>query len=827
MLLVFGVLLSLVLAIQLWLQISSRLEELRSARLDNAIWTVTQLEVEFLELDMAVLELFRKGDVGAINLRRRFNVFYSRVDTLLQSPIYRESIRRIGNLDALSDIASENRRIAKMIDDSGGMLMPIADGLSRRVEALRPIVRQISTNGNFLLATQGERKREEVAAVLKQLTVVSSVLFASLAGLALLFFRLYVQNKRRARDNRQTSARLSTIVSTSPDAIVVTDEAGHIMEFNPAAEQILAMSRDKALGRTLSEFLSNPDGTAVQLPMQLEPGPTRRQFLGLGADGHKFPVEVSQGIARIRSRQVVVYFLRDITTRLDSERTLKTSRDRALAGDRAKSRFLAVMSHEMRTPLNGILGIVELMRDAPGRREDAHYLSLLQTSGQILLNHVNDVLDITQIEAAGVKLSNAPFDLDTMLAELIAAMGPSAQRRGNSLSLSRPETPLGWFSGDVQRLRQVLANLLGNAIKFTENGDITLLASVGPIDQGGSQVLEFHVSDTGVGIAEQEQTRIFDDFVRLDCGVHSQTEGTGLGLGITKRLISAMGGTIDVESIHGEGSLFWVTLSLPQVNPDDLVAEVEDEHPLELGRALRVLLVEDNPTNRFILREMLERDGHEVFEAVDGLEGVTVAQAELFDLILMDINMPIMGGIEATRRIRVSGASMNCRIVALTAHVMDRDAGLYREVGIDDVVPKPISRNNLRRVLTGNAAEWSGSSDRVTVDVVVLLQLVRMIGPVKADRMLEGVLDQGNEFVADLDRADALSPDEVLDMVHAFSGSAAMIGARRLRNTLSHMEKRLRVDTDVDIKPWVEPLQMLWDETQLGISEFREQQSAL
>jgi PAS domain S-box-containing protein len=810
-------LVSLGLLIPIWLQVTERLEKMQVSRRDNVGWTIAQLEVEFLELEKASQQLQIEGAPALPELHRRFNVFYSRVGTLTQSPLYRSAITESGEIIALERVSQGLNALLPLMDGEDAELLRRRAELQTSLADLRSETRRVVTNASYVLMTATETNRRETAQLVMNLGIVSLILFGSLFGLAVLFSRLYLIYKRRAKENLLTTQRLATVIETSPDAIVVVNPDGLVLEFNSAASQLLGYSSAQALGMDFSTMLTEENSQRAQLPIK---GDTvfRQRMFGRTQSGQTLPLEVSQGATSLEQRPVYVYFLRDISERLRAETALKASLDKAVAGEQARAHFLAVMSHEMRTPLNGILGVVDLMKDRLSGQKNRHYLELLERSGKVLLEHVNEVLDLTEIEARGISLNNAPFNLDAMLDEVSASMRPTAEAKGNRLTLSKSPADLGYFEGDTMRLRQIIANLLSNAVKFTHNGQIELVASLHMT--GARATLELQVIDTGIGIDAAQQAQVFDDFVRAQSDENAQIEGTGLGLGIVRRIVSVMGGELGVESVAGEGSLFWVHLPLvPVEQVAQFVPEALETATAET-RSLSILIVEDNPTNRFVLKEMLEQDGHIVIQAENGRIGVDAARDQGFDLILMDINMPVMGGVEATREIRSGGANQDTRIVALTAHVLDQDAQLYREVGMDAVVSKPISRRNIRSVLTGQGGEQRHQQRNTTLDRTVLDQLVSSMPADRVHLVGEGAIGEGDAFVENLERAGGLDTDEVLTAVHNLSGTAAMIGATRLRNSLTQLETKLRQQGTVEWGMWTDALRILWAETRDALVEY-------
>ena len=809
--------LSFALLIPLWLEVNIKLDQMRASHRDNVIWTLTQLEVEFMELEKAALILDHDGEEALPQLYRRFNVFYSRVATLLQSPLYRKAIGDAGEQENLAKVQSEIEALLPLIDGPAETLLEQRKTLLERISAMHGPARRIVTNGNFVLTANTEAAREDAAHLVGRLGFASLILFGSLFGLAIMFSRLYVTYKSRARENLLTTQRLVTVIETSPDAIVVTDASGRVQEFNSAAANMLGYLPPEARGMDFSTMLKGETGEFIELPLA-ERSVFRQRMTGLMRSGTSVPLEVSQGATSMDAQPVYVYFLRDISDRLASEDALKASLEKAVAGERAKAHFLAVMSHEMRTPLNGILGVIELMQDRLTRKKDRHYLTLLERSGKVLLDHVNEVLELTEIEARGIKLNAAPFNLDELLDEVIASMRPAAEVRGNQLRLNTSPAELGFFNGDAMRLRQIVVNLLSNAVKFTEFGDIEVL--VAAYDTTDERLVEIQVIDTGIGIEPSQQETVFDDFVRGRNEWEAQIEGSGLGLGIVRRIVTVMNGEIGVESEQGEGSLFWVRLPLEPVDPETLRQENRIEVSDDGAGEMEILIVEDNATNRFVLREMLEQDGHKVFEAENGQIGADLAMSHKFDVILMDINMPVMGGVEATREIRRHGLNTETRIIALTAHVLDQDAQLYREGGLDAVVAKPISRRNIRSILSGKGQVNTVEQPKVTLDLQVLEQMAKTMPSFKLKKVLDGVLAEGDAFIDSLDNLPNLPHDAVIQKVHELAGVTALVGAVRMRRTLSQLEGKLHSSSSIDLYVWQDTLRALWADTRTELLKY-------
>ncbi len=383
----------------------------------------------------------------------------------------------------------------------------------------------------------------------------------------------------------------------------------------------------------------------------------------------------------------------DITERRRNERALAAARDAAEAAGRARSEFLAVMSHEIRTPMNGIIGVAGLLQDMPLGSTEKHYVRIILDSGQHLLQLINDILDFSRLDAGRLDLEEAAFDVREVVRDSMELMSAEATTKGLVLSQEvAAEVPVRAV-GDAHRLRQVLLNLVGNGIKFTSEGSVRLAVRL--VRSEGSAIrLGFAISDTGIGIAPEAQGRLFTEFTQVDSSISRRFGGSGLGLAICRRLIERMGGTIGVESTPGQGSTFHfdVLLTLPR---GDLapMAPVAQEGVVA---PRRILIAEDNPTNRLVATRMLERMGHRVEAVENGREAVEAVQRGGFDLVLMDVMMPEMDGLAATEAIRrLGGAAAGIPIIGLTANAMAADQERCLAAGMTHFETKPISASRL------------------------------------------------------------------------------------------------------------------------------------
>ena len=423
---------------------------------------------------------------------------------------------------------------------------------------------------------------------------------------------------------------------------------------------------------------------------------------------------------------------------------LEEARDQAESAARSKSSFLANMSHEIRTPMNGVIGMIALLKQGGLAEQQLAYFETIERSADALLLIIDDILDFTKIEAGRLALGRSAFSIRDSLNSIEALFSEPASQKGLLLGFTVDSAVPAVLVGDPGRIRQILLNLIGNAVKFTDKGSIAVTASVADTDQG--EHIRFTVADTGPGIHPEDQTRIFGEFFQADVSLTRSHGGTGLGLAITDQLVRLMGGRIGFESRYGAGSLFWVELPMEVSAENSLqelaaggaegganqkeVARLErltnpaasasapttgaTEYPLSVTYELSVLVAEDSEVNQFIIRELLAKWGIEIAVAANGLEAVDAFKEQEFDLILMDIQMPEMDGLEATRRIRSlqndESVHEECEIVGLSAHAMSGDRERYMAEGMVDYLTKPIRTEELRKILEACLKKKQGLS---------------------------------------------------------------------------------------------------------------------
>jgi PAS domain S-box-containing protein len=774
-----------------------QLEEFRSAPRDNAQWSLAQIEVDLLQFT-AALHAVMDGTGSPDAARLRFDLLYSRHAAIATGSVFvplRADPRLAALVDSIGRFVSAT---AETIDRGDAAMRAEGEAIeARAVEAGRD-ARALMVEGVRLFAETSDARRLEALRTLRAAFVTALALIAALAASLVVLDRLRRTSARSAEGVRRSRSRLAATVDASQDAILGIDAEGRVRAFNEAAAHAFGAPAALALGRNAFDLLAPPRRPALRRALRRliaagQAGAAARgrvEVIAMRGDGSEFPAELSYAAAADEDgAPLVVVYLRDITDRVAAERALRVARDRALAADRAKSTFLAVMSHEMRTPLNGVMGLLDLLATTRIDARQAAYLDVARASAELLRRRVDEALDIGRIERGALRLEASAFD-PAELARFVADVTRPAAAKADARIEVRTDPRLGPVMGDADRIRQVLLNLAANAARHGGGGRI-LIETRALAQTGDAVEIEFAVADEGPGVPPEDQRRIFDEFVTLGPGLDRGGSGAGLGLAICRRFVDAMGGDIGVESAQGAGSRFWVRLTLPRAAEPHASAPTEEAVPAAI-RPLTVLCVEDNPTNRFVLREMLEGAGHRVIEARDGLEGVRLAAATRADVILMDIGMPGLDGVAAAAAIRAAaGSGPTPPIIALTAHAMPEERRRFADAGMALCLLKPVRRETLLTALASIARDLPEAGDRPEaglLDDLILDDLGAAIGHSAAAATIRG-------FVADLDAAlarlalAAAGSDEGLQAAaHRLAGTAGLVGAEALRRALGEVE---------------------------------------
>ncbi|OWA36982.1 hypothetical protein B9G55_02585 [Saccharibacillus sp. O16] len=516
----------------------------------------------------------------------------------------------------------------------------------------------------------------------------------------------------------------SLLLNTVSEGIMGFDTEGRIMFTNPAASSMLGYEGGEAVGRSYKEMMHQaqtqdsvyqPGGMEMLDALVSGTSHAQPEAVFWRKDGGTFlaSYQITPILDRGERRGAVLVF-RDVT----GEKEIIRAKESAERADRAKSEFLSIVSHELRTPMNGIIGMTELLRDTELAEEQQQYVSIIQESSHALLKILNEILDISKIEAGRMEIEPQPVELRDMLNNVLHLFMPRANEKGLALKFAADETVHRLpevVIADRERLRQVLINLVGNAIKFTEQGSVTLSVSPRAFRAPNEIWLEFAVRDTGIGIAGDKQHQLFQPFSQLHPILNRKYGGTGLGLSISRKLVELMGGTISVDSEEGEGATFRFLLRflLPDSEGErfaDLASDTEPEEAetdsggetptLDPRKDLRILVAEDHPVNRRVLEAMLGRLGFRSDAAENGEQAVRMALTQHYDLIFMDVQMPEVDGIEAAARIRTQlPPGRTPLIVGVSAFVRQEDIERCLAGGMNDFIGKPVVASEVERVL--------------------------------------------------------------------------------------------------------------------------------
>jgi signal transduction histidine kinase len=519
------------------------------------------------------------------------------------------------------------------------------------------------------------------------------------------------------RDKLSRSVAIhEAVLEVSTDGVLVVDQDRRVLGYNrrfaelwQLSPAVLATRNDDELLDAVLKQLADPEGFLAGVRHLYEhPSETSHDEIAL-RDGRTMerlsaPVVLKTGEPRGR-----VWFFRDVTGQRQNRLALEAAKEAAEAASRAKSVFLANMSHEIRTPLHGVLGTLQLMETTNLSDEQRGLLTAAEQSATSLFQIIGDILDLSKVEAGRVELEHLPMALRELLSSVWSSLEAGAREKGLRLELRIDESVPAWVSGDAGRLRQVLTNLLGNAIKFTSEGGVTLSAAASDEPSAVGHVrIEFCIRDTGIGIPEQAMEKLFTPFSQADSSTTRRFGGTGLGLSIARSLVELMGGRLWVTSEDGRGSEFRFTAAFPLVDaerrPSASPQPSTGAPPRFSGRAL---IVEDNRINQLVGKVMLEQVGFEVDLAENGEAALERLAAAPYRVVLMDCQMPVMDGYTTTReqrrREQAGGAARHC-IIALTANVQPSDIEACLQSGMDDYLPKPLSKDALYLVLQKHLA---------------------------------------------------------------------------------------------------------------------------
>ena len=662
---------------------------------------------------------------------------------------------------------------------------------------------------------------------LASISLTVAVLVTSLNGL--------IRTRELYREVGESQSRLQAILDTAVDAIITIDGDGTVREFSHSAERLFGYQAQEVIGRNIKMLMPEPyhsehDGYlrryhATGVPHIIGMG---REVIGRRKDGSLVPVRLAVGRVSLPNQELLfVGMLTDISDKQALEASLRETAERAEQAAAAKGHFLANMSHEIRTPMNSIIGFTDLLLQtdlAPAQRS---HLNTIRQSSRSLLRLLNDILDTSKMDSGRLELETRDFSLKSLAMQIESSLRLGAQARGLHLTTHYPADMPEYFKGDTLRLLQVLTNLVGNAIKFTETGGVDVLFSL----EGG--VVHVQVRDTGIGMSPAQARAIFDPFTQADVSISRRFGGTGLGTTIARQLVEAMKGRIEVDSEPGRGSTFHVWLPLaPGRAP---------EEPQPFGEApqlppLRVLIADDVEQNLELLTLVLQSGGHQVASARDGEQAVELFLAGQFDVVLMDVHMPVIDGLQATRLIRQHERTRGLAatpVIALTASVMANDRREARQAGMSGFAVKPLDiprlYEEIARVLDGRpeAADDPLSAGRAAVRAVDWERGAALWGERTrlADRILAFLDEAPGKYPLPAPGADA-DPEALLFSLHGLRGAAGNLALMAVSQQAGELEDQGREGHLADVLMRLPHLRALMDAARQEAKAARREASA-
>lgn len=670
----------------------------------------------------------------------------------------------------------------------------------------------------FVVMHDAKREMLYSQSEINQLSKVMDKLNHSVAG-CLAYERLNMAQQKIV----ESETRFRRIINTSHDGVIIIDTRGRIREWNKESESLFGYKSEEVLKKPLTElilldhwrkkFANKPSRISKYLEKAVQQH-KRYELDVKNRWGYKFPIEIGVSSFNLDKNLYYSLFFRDITKRKEAEASLIHAKQVAEKARLAEQQFLANMSHEIRTPMNAVIGMTHLLYKSSPNSEQTELLDALKFSADSLLEILNNILDLSKIEAGELEMEEKPFNLNALLQSLHKSASMKSKGSDVDVILEFDSEIQDYLIGDRTMLNQVLTNLVSNALKFTDTGYVKLKASL-TSKRSERYTIQFQVSDTGIGIPVTKQDMVFRDFKQVTSSTHGgQKNGAGLGLAIVKRLLSLMGGIIHLDSQLGVGSTFSFSLDFQRFKTAILLGDSSFAKPNRLDsvkiKGLKVLVVEDNPMNQKLITKILDGWGISYQLAENGKVAVRLSEQTAFHLVLMDIHMPEMNGVDATSIIRNSESNLNRNvpIIALTAAAILEEKREAIRAGMNDFMTKPFSPAVLKRMMKkwvfnqAQLKEKTLSMQKERHESLDLSYLKELSGGDKVfiGEMLETFLTETKDILKDLDEVESCNDHQrTFQVAHKLKSSLKMMGMRKAADLCVLIEEKARAEKSDEI----------------------------
>lgn len=780
--------------------------------LDNHVWIFSQLEVEAKNFSIALLEglLDDSGDpldaAHERQIRTTFDIYYSRTRTA--TSVAREAFGDAKVRSRFEVLVQSSQELANRLDSRARLTVQDVAAVKLAFDADLPFIRKVANAAMLDSISNAEAGREARHWILGQLQLVMGLVIVLMILSVRQAMKVTRSVNHHAAETAKVASRLSRTLNASLDAVVIVDDVGKIHEYNSALRNMLKRSPDEDIaGMDLMDLIVKEDRKEVgqliaTLRLNTPVSPTevgvaqRINAQIYDAKGGLCPVELSCAIDHsFDGRFAFIVFIRDRSQEVAAANVLRDARDRARLDAKAKERFLSVLSHEMRTPLHGVITSLELVQLGEVKASEQGFLLTASACAKSALTQIDDVLALTRNGYLGD--ADEPFLPSKLVDEIVTEIMPLALDRGNSISVvMQGNAKTSLIQSKSRSFKLAVRNLISNAVKYTSNGKIEVTLTEQSIAPGRIG-LEVSIKDTGIGIKPEDRSRIFDEFTMVSEPGTAQVTGYGLGLSIAKSSVERLQGRIGVESELGKGSRFFFLFEAPVATKPAPVPKLDVLILSAVSKAvtpLKILIVDDNPVNRALMSEMVHRLGHHPEMALDGTIALSMAREKFYDIILMDLSMPGLTGFETARLIRTESTCTKSRIYALTARDLTECRAEVLQAGMEGAYQKPIGMLQLRDLIEQAAPV---KHDPVAVAAFPVLENFRDVLGLMGREMTRKLASAMMGDSAEAKKAQGkpgVSAKVKIDLAHRAGGSAAVLGATRLAEAWRKLETALRAE---------------------------------